>query len=247
MKAKIAYAACRGTAHMHEGIPCQDAVGGIKVNHAAAIALADGAGSCALAKIGAEAAVSAMLSQAQMWLYGVIPCSDEEAIERVLSVCHNAMKEQKASLQDQACTLLFCIVDQDGQYLCGHIGDGYIFTVDERGADLLSDAENGTDRSETFFLTDPDAKKHFRLYRGKLSAGEAVMLCSDGAGEALFHRATFSCAPVVTKVAQWLLHSPELEVTEALKLNMDRVMRDFSYDDISICVLGLVEDQTEED
>lgn len=236
MEYRIAYAASRGTGHISKSIPCQDMVDGFCGPDGAVIALADGAGSCSYSHFGAQAAVTAAKDLLYRWCRVGFP-QDAQAISDILFTCLYAMSQNPYPLPEQACTLLLCAADRDGNFLCAHIGDGYIFRISQDCTQLLSDAEHGRDPNETFFLTTQDAASHLRLTRGQLAPGEAIELCSDGAGESLFNRQQHSCASAVARIAHWLQEHSQAEVTEALKENMDQLLRSNTADDMSIAVM----------
>lgn len=236
MKYRIAYAACRGTGHISDGIPCQDMVTGICGPEGAVIALADGAGSCPHAHYGARAAVDAAKDLLYQWCRDGFP-EDAQAISDILFTCLYAMSRNPYPLGEQACTLLLCAADRNGNYLCAHMGDGYIFRVRQDGAQLLSDAERGSEPNETYFLTTMDAGVHLRLTRGHLAPGAAIELCSDGAGESLFDCQNRTCAPAVGRIASWLQDNSQEDVSQALEENLDELFRSNTSDDMSIAVL----------
>lgn len=242
MNYKIAYSACQGTAHLEQGMPCQDAVAGHYTANGAVIVLADGAGSCQFAELGANTVTQAVEKLLSQW------CDDSAFDDSTLNTagiikcCTQALAQNMLPLEEQACTLLFCAVRGDGAYILGHIGDGYAFFVDGEESQLLSDAENGETLNETYFITGPTAEKHLRLQTGTLQPGQAVILCSDGAGDALFDRQTRACAGAVGLMARWLQAHPEEDVSAALTSNMDAVMRSRTFDDMSIALLTTIKD-----
>lgn len=86
------------------------------------------------------------------------------------------------------CTLLFYAAHADGRWLCGHIGDGYIFRIRQDTAVVFSAPENGHASNETYFLSEPGAAQHLRIRSGELHEPYAVLLTSDGGGDTLFDR-----------------------------------------------------------
>lgn len=237
MDYRIAYAACRGTYHFHKNLPCQDIVSGKKWNGCAAIALADGAGSSQFSQYGAEVVVRTVLNmvkhEGENWFDdGLCGVGD-----KVISECLEELEKTPYQLDDLACTLLFYVVRSDGAFICGHIGDGYMFRVSPCGTGIISEPENGDTRNETVFVTSPQAKSHMRIIRGFQLPEEMILLCSDGAGEALYERGSGSIAPALTKMSNWMKNYSEDEVSQALEYNLDNVFRNESQDDMSIAVI----------
>lgn len=237
MEHKIAYAASRGTYHFNNGLPCQDAVLGKKWETCAAIALADGAGSCRFSQHGSKSAVETTLDILERnWDFWMNKDHNNVA-SIIIDGCLKTLDESPYSRDEQASTLLFCVVGPDGTFLCGHIGDGYMFRVSDIGTKVISFPENGESVNETFFLTSPHATDHFRVQKGLLQPGEAILLCSDGAGEALYERETGKCAPAIGKIREWIKEYSGEDVSKALEYNLDTVLRNESPDDMSIALL----------
>lgn len=238
MEPQIAFAACRGTYHIQSDLPCQDSAGGRKWGDFAAVVLADGAGSCPYAQQGAMTAVETTLKLLEEkgadWICGEtgpIPCA-------VISACLESFAQNPYEPQEQACTLLFCLTHADGRYVCGHLGDGYVFRISGETACVLSAPENGESLNETVFVTSPKAEEHFRLTRGVLQRGEAILLCSDGAGEALYARDDGHCAPALLRMGAWMGSHSQEEISRALAYNLNSVFREKSQDDMSIALVS---------
>lgn len=246
MNYRIAYAATRGSAHISQGIPCQDITDGWCGPEGAAIVLADGAGFSPHSHHGAQAVVAAAKMRLTDWCREGLP-DDIQAREQLFEVCTEALKQEPYDIDELACTLLGCAVDSEGNYLCIHIGDGYIFRVFEKGAELLSDAEQGEQPNETVFLTSEDAIHHLRFTRGQMLKAEGILLCSDGAGESLYERWTRICAPAVERIGQWLREYSKEEVSAAIADNMDQMLRKNTIDDMSIAVLIAYDEEADRD
>lgn len=237
MEYQVACAACRGTYHIQKELPCQDVTEGRKWANYAAIALADGAGSCEFSQEGARSVVQTVLSTLENNASAWLEVSSAGVEEAMIAACLDELEQSPYEIEKQASTLLFCMANADGDFLCGHLGDGYLFLVRDGQSEILSLPENGENLNETVFVTTPHAAQHLRLQRGKLQSGDAVILCSDGSGEALYAREEQRCAPALAKMAGWLAEYTEEEVMEALEHNLDQVFRNSSFDDMSIAVL----------
>ena len=242
MEHRIACATCCGTYHLQKSLPCQDAVAGRKWENYSAIALADGAGSCQFSQYGAETVVNTVLDtleeNSDQWI-------DEDLshiASSIIDACLKELSNAPYKVKEQSSTLLFCLVRADGAFLCGHIGDGFIFRVSENITRAISFPENGDTLSETVFVTSPNAAAHLRMQRGQLTGGEAVLICSDGAGDGLYARDTGKCAPAIGKMREWLGKFPETDVSEALNYNLNTVLRNESHDDMSVAILLVAEE-----
>ena len=239
---RIAYAVCIGSGHIQEALPCQDVVMSEKQDDFCVAVLADGAGSCKYALEGAQTVAKTVLAllnaERDFWL----DASEPAIRHAVIASCIRALEENEHQIEEQASTLLFACIRKDGAFLCGHIGDGYIFHISGEETVLLSDAENGVCPNETVFVTSPHAEAHLRVSRGRLHAGDSIVLCSDGAGESLYARMDQLCAPAVAIIGRWMETHTEEEVSAALLQNMDMRFREASADDMSISVLHCVAD-----
>lgn len=241
MYLKTAHGVCCGSAHITSGIPCQDAATGWVTEKGAAIILSDGAGSCCYAAEGAATVVSEV-SKLLRNCCDILSESEFEP-EKVIQLCVEALSRNPFDLHDQACTLLFCVANTNGEFVLGHIGDGYAFLDRAGQSQLLSDAENGVFVNETFFVTSPNAKQHLRIQRGQLGLNDSIVICSDGAGTALYDRQNETCAPAIAAIAKWLSRQPQELVSEALVLNMETLMRAHSSDDMSIAVISRISEE----
>lgn len=230
---KTAHAVCQGSAHIAAGVPCQDVTAAWNGDGCAAIVLCDGAGSCAHALEGAQAVSEGVLDLLRQWCRG----GGVLTPEAVLYAGLRSLSRNPYPIREQSCTLLLCGVRGNGEYVLGHIGDGCGFLSDGAGSRLISPPENGSNPGETFFVTGMDALSRLRLTAGTLQPGEAIALCSDGAGASLYNYTTMQPAPAVARLCQWLTENPSELVSQALKENLDEVLRGHSHDDMSVALL----------
>ena len=141
------------------------------------------------------------------------------------------------------CTLLFYAAHADGRWLCGHIGDGYIFRIRQDTAVVFSAPENGHASNETYFLSEPGAAQHLRIRSGELHEPYAVLLTSDGGGDTLFDRQQQQPAPAVERLCDWLTENDEKTVTEALAHVIKEKMIPATEDDVSVAILYCGEEE----
>lgn len=230
---KNAHAVCQGSAHIATGVPCQDVTAAWNGDGCGAIVLCDGAGSCDHALEGAQAVSEGVLALLQQW------CRSDGALtpEAVLYTSLKSLSRNPYPIREQSCTLLLCGARENGEYVFGHIGDGCGFLYDGTDSRLISQPENGSNPGETFFVTGQDALSHLRMTTGTLRPGEAIALCSDGASASLYNYTTMQPAPAVARLCQWLVENPPELVSQALKENLDEVLRGHSHDDMSVALL----------
>lgn len=173
-----------GRSHLRSGLPCQDRFGlRVLPNGTLIAALADGAGSATHGAIGAETAVTSVLSS----LYAALAIGRtdldvlmrEAAQEARLAVVARSSSEETDSRQ-YASTLLALVLTLD-KGAAMQIGDGVIVVKQENEADWtwLIWPQRGEYANTTFFLTDPAALRHLDVQTFPGSITDATLM-SDG-------------------------------------------------------------------
>ena len=245
---KSAYAFVQGSGHQQGGVSCQDRSFSIMGEHLSVVSLADGAGSCKHSHIGAEVVtklVCRILKKKFERLF-----SQDELIAK--NDIHSELEKElakRANLltiheEELASTLLFVAVKYN-RYIAGHIGDGAIGILTEKGLDVLSHPERGEFANTTYFVTDPWALDHFRMYRGHLMGTYGFILMSDGACSSLYEYEKKVLNIESEKMLNWLKDNDEAVVRKALRRNIEEVLTRKTDDDCSICLLRLVENEVE--
>ena len=161
-----------GTAHLTQGLPCQDTfacrIWQEGAHPVLIAALADGAGSAECAEVGAQLATSLVAKIASEQL------TQGTAARQLTNVLRNAIGETRLALQlqaghasrpidDFACTLLVAILSIDGG-IVGQIGDGAVVIDDgEQGWQPVHWPDHGEYANTTHFLTEPDALDALQL------------------------------------------------------------------------------------
>ena len=221
INAKVSAAYDCGQHHSMTGKPCKDRAAGFVRGALAGVVLCDGAGSCAHSERAAQRLMEWIPDYLQITFDTLCALPPEE--------CY--------------CTLLFYAAHADGRWLCGHIGDGYIFRIRQDTAVVFSAPENGHAINETYFLSEPGAAQHLRIRSGELHEPYAVLLTSDGGGDTLFDRQQQQPAPAVERLCDWLTENDEKTVTEALAHVIKEKMIPATEDDVSVAILYCSEDE----
>jgi len=243
---KVAGHAVQGRGHATQNKVCQDKVLAIHFqdNHSAIVALADGAGSCSHAHLGAEFVVSVIgsLIHKRFENYFQTP---EIAGSEILHSLQSGLKylsySRGAPLPSFSSTLLFvyvCMDKKNTRYLAGHIGDGVIAMKTQKGVCVLSQPENGEYANSTFFLTGPNAVDHFRICKGHVTDHAGFLLFSDGPAECLYIRAKKELAPASESILNWLSEYSERKISRLLKWNLRHVFKEMTCDDCSMALIG---------
>lgn len=248
--------AVQGKDHISAGVVCQDNVATVSKNGIHAIALSDGGGSRKFSQIGSEystRAVCELLSEKFDEFYATmdqIEAGDPKAEKlllrlklEILDTVLDALRTQvtaERALPDFGCTLQFAAV-KDGRYIVGHVGDGVIAALYQRGltrrVEVLSHPENGDGPNITFFITDHNAKDHLRLSHGECRQMEGILMMSDGPEEVLYtpggmHQNT-------QKLFDNFAGVPTAQYNTNLERFLSRTVARQSYDDLSLNLLYL--------
>lgn len=236
-------ATAQGRRHEGDGVDCQDAVTRLAKGQLTAIALADGAGSARHAALGARLSADAIARYLLRALPALLACKEERAkaslLTSVLQVLTRAAREQSASVEDFACTLLFAATD-GRTLLVGQLGDGRVGVRDNASGlwRPMLVATKGEFLNETTFVTSGGALARFQLARGDAATVSACVLMSDGAEESLFHRATQTFAPAVESIAQWVATHPVRKTEAALAGQLRTVLRTKTFDDVAVACIS---------
>lgn len=156
------------------------------------IALADGAGSSAYGAVGAQlacrAACRALLRSFEQLYCCATPAQIRLAVlSPVLEQLHDLAKQLGFSdgVEKLASTLLvLCTDEQDGRYICLHLGDGLAIRIAEGHTTVLSAPVNGITPWFTDLTSSPGCLARARVHRGRC-AGASFVLMSDGCVSAL--------------------------------------------------------------
>lgn len=163
-------ASVAGTSHVAVGQACQDdhaaeivSAGGDTV---ALLAVADGAGSAAASRFGAQTAVDAALRALRAAFErdgraGL--CTDwlRDAVADARASVYQAADQYGHVPQEYSCTLLLAVVAPQ-RTLAAHVGDGAI-VVEDDALRVLSFPEQGEYANVTRFLVDSDALDAVRV------------------------------------------------------------------------------------
>lgn len=174
----------RGTSHLKTGDPCQDAHAWRELSCGTlVVAVADGAGTAALADIGATLAVTTALETLCRDLIAVDP-SDPDwrnllagAVGSALHALEDEAAVRKAPLRDFACTLLVAVAWPGKLVAAVQIGDGAV-VARERGGEAFAVTRPAPSEylNETTFLISPGAldSASFAVWRGDLACLAAL-------------------------------------------------------------------------
>ena len=240
---RIAGATTIGTSHVKNGKPCQDKIYSKKSNHVAAIALADGAGSCSKSDLGAEICTRYIVDFLCNNFDKTYLLSEQEISEKINKNVKKPLEEManelNVSSKELSSTLLFVAV-KGNKYIAGHIGDGLIGKFDENGSQVLSTPENGEYANQTFFITMPEADKYLRIYKDNLNSTLGFILMSDGSYESLFDTQNNILASANLTFFSWLVDKQNTieALNKSIEVNLASKFTKRTTDDCSVILLS---------
>ena len=245
---KAAGAAIQGRGHIKENIQCQDNVAKLRINGVTALALADGAGSRKLSQVGAKIASEAAVKLLTEDFEGMYRAEEKELRHRimqsVLDELRRVAKQRGVIVGDMASTLLFCGA-KGNRSIVGHLGDGVTGFLEGSSCGIVFPPDNEEYANVTVFTTSDDAESSLRLLKVESELRSGYVLMSDGAASSLYHKQSGNLAPAVSLIFDWLRdNSPEV-VSDALKRNLEELIRLKTSDDCSIAIMRLEQASTQ--
>ena len=215
---RYVYASVPGVAHRASGAECQDACAvqwleapdGTPV---LALAAADGAGSAAEARVGAELACQTLLAECAAWLAQATVAdwtraAAETLIERVQTALSWRAAATGLPIRELACTLLGAVLADD-QALFLQIGDGAI--VIGAGDDYrpVFWPQVGEYVNETYFITDAGAAARLEFATLAEPVIEIALLTDGLQALALHYQTRQAHAPFFRPLFERLRAAPE--------------------------------------
>ena len=187
---KIIAASVKGSGHVDDGSPCQDACDYVPLGEVFLAVLCDGAGSYKHSRQGALHGVTVVhILERRLRLSRGIELATEEAFRALII---DAIKEVRSMLLDDAtklsstlfdfhATMLGCLYSPLKGGFFFHIGDGIglALEAETHGVRAVSRPENGEFAEQTFFYTENHWCSHLRITPIPVGA-DLIVLMSDG-------------------------------------------------------------------
>ncbi len=227
-----------GSLHLMEGEDCQDSSYTIVRDNIAVIVVCDGAGSRQHSGVGAKACAKIVGEYVLRVFWGLyegfkFECEHTKEIF-VRNVQNEMMGAVDYDMSEVLCTLCFFAGDNEGRWICGHIGDGIAF-MSLDGLRVVSEPENGYYKNETFFINQQFdiALQHFRISLGKESHSYYVLLSTDGCQDLFWKKITGEISETVKDICKWLDHGNNYAYSNLL-FNFENVLSSMTDDDMGI-------------
>lgn len=214
----VVAASVTGKLHLDSGTRCEDAHAWACEGPWLVAAVADGAGSVAHAREGAElcvahvvASLTANLREAGAHTVGLLDLRGQvaDAIREVRAALADRTPSDPDGILEYAATVIGAVMGPTGGLLF-HIGDGMgvAFGSEEGSTQYASQPENGAHSWLTFFYTDPDWEEHLRFTETGPEV-EQVLLLTDGAVELAVRPPEYELgAPFPVRLAREVGHLP---------------------------------------
>ena len=230
---RYVYASVPGVAHRAQSLECQDAcaVAWLDATDGSPVLVlvaADGAGSAAHARTGAELACQALLTECALELQQTRLVDwqrdqMEQLIERVQAVLNQRAADQGQTPRDYACTLLAAILGED-RALFSQIGDGAIVIGDEAGYWPVFWPQSGQYANETYFLTDSNAFARLEFATTVEPVAEIALLTDGLQTLALHYQTRQAHVPFFRPLFQQLRATPTPGCTPELLNALERFL-----------------------
>ena len=228
---RYVYASIPGVAHRASGAECQDAcaVQWLDAPHEALmLAAADGAGSAAQARIGAELACQTLLAEcaaglAQTPVAAWTRTDAETLIGRVQTALNQRAAEAGLPVREFACTLLGAVLT-DNHALFLQIGDGAIVIGTGEDYRPVFWPQAGEYANETYFITDASAAARLEFAALAEPVAEIALLTDGLQPLALHYQSRQAHAPFFRPLFQRLHTAPEPGCPTGLQAALERFL-----------------------
>lgn len=174
-------ASVRGPAHVHNGVPNQDAWRGGHFREGTLIAVCDGLGSRPHSRRGAQEACRAVAVAVRQW--SAVPTAP---IEKLLKLIHAtwSLRVHPYAEEDCATTCLFAVAGSNGRLHVAQLGDGLSLVMD--GSVLRTITRTADDfANETNGLGIARRLSEWETFECDPSTEAAVLLATDGISDDL--------------------------------------------------------------
>ncbi|MCC7221643.1 MAG: protein phosphatase 2C domain-containing protein [Candidatus Contendobacter sp.] len=216
-----------GVAHLADDLDCQDAWAAqwVDSDSVLVLAVADGAGSAAESRAGAELACQTVLAECVVWLSDPLVGDWTPAVAlRLLQRVQLALAQQAAQagqpIRELACTLLGAVLATD-RALFLQVGDGAIVIGAGAGYRPVFWPQGGEYPNETHFVTDPTAVAQLECVILTEPVAEVALLTDGLQSLALHYHSRQAHLPFFRPLFQRLRDYPALsdpaELTTALE------------------------------
>ena len=238
-----------GRSHIDRGELCQDSARSLSsINRSFSIyVISDGAGSSKKSDIGSSLVCERIL-EATGKEYDIQKIRNKNFWIQVISEIQLELKKliegTELLLRDFASTIVAVVVfHNEGDFLCVHLGDGYIFGSKENQSQILSKQKNVEYANQTYLFTDKNFEENLLINLFEIQKYDYLFLTSDGL-EPLMVKSGEPFLPFFTPLSKFLSsknYSIEKKI-QAIDDILDKASNNKSlgcYDDLSLIIIEL--------
>ena len=181
-----------GQRHRDQNQESQDQIFGIRGSDRISVCVSDGASFTPYGREAAQkvATLAARLFYDRFW---PLMLAKPDAVRRelcaaILPELQRYAKEKNIPPEWMAATLLVLAMDEQGRYLCVHLGDGAILEQPRDTPDrfrMLSAPSNGVLPHSTYLTMNADLMAHLKFSRSLEAMPQKLLILTDGADELL--------------------------------------------------------------
>jgi hypothetical protein len=232
-----------GSAHLADGMPCQDAVRAHQSNGLSVIVSADGLSSCDNAHFGAEITTKVTMRYLIGAFDGIVRTNRQfrhELIGMIRSAHQAYAARQGIDILSLQSTLTFVAHDSH-HHILGRIGDGVIGMYDANGVHVAS-MERKTEQIEmtdTVLSGNIDDVMDIRM--GPMEGISGFVVMTDGTAHALVRRSDNTFSDAMVSLFKRLETMRREDYHAALDDAMKRLICKKTSDDCSIALTGIVQ------
>lgn len=232
----------KGRGHAKMKMPCQDRIAAFSRKGVKVVALADGAGSAAYSREGAQLVVTCATEYVAEHFDEMISSTTAGAVKKGLL---DDLRARLAELSEElgcdfaslASTLLFAAVKKD-KFILGHLGDGVIGYLKGDEIKVASKPDNGEYANTTYFVTSRSAYAKIRLIKGSLGEIDGFVLMSDGCAESFYYGQENRLVPVTARILKWNCILNNREFKKILSQMFREIIVKKTTDDCSMIMLS---------
>lgn len=178
-----------GKSHIEKNIPCQDYASSYIDDVYQIAVLSDGCGSSKHSDIGSKSVVETTIEILKQNFDQITTLNPLDSRFLILNSINQELgkhaKDLNVDIKELNATLLFVAIKNNEQLLMGHLGDGFIGTVNNSKLEIKSLEKKDEEVNGTVYTTTSNAHVYFDLRKGFLKDYEGFIMMSDGSGEAL--------------------------------------------------------------
>lgn len=234
--------AVQGRGHRQSNLPCQDKTNCLYANGVYVAALADGAGSSRFSQEGAQAVCAHVCHDMTENFAAYFSQKDGALVKQKLlndiQDCLNRLAEHLCCKREELASTLLIAAVSDEDFIMVHLGDGVIGYLKEGTLRIASYPDNGEFANTTVFTTSPNALSSIRIFKGKTTLIDGIVLMSDGTEMSLYDKAHRTLSPALKRIMQMNVYIQTDKLHTLLQSSFEHLVIQNTIDDCSIVIMS---------